>query len=124
MLAALILIAAVSAPPAHLTLAPWTGKSLPTVTQSAAKYRLQVDGKAHARLRLEASGVAEGWLAAFCTPTLCAPGRVDVILPESGRAVYQFELIREDTTGPARSGARISGDDGSVVTVSPPASLP
>ena len=90
MIAALILATAVAALPARLEIQPWNGKDLPTATHSAAKYRLIVTGKPNAHLRLEATGVADGWLGAFCTPKVCAPGHVVVDLPTSGQAVYQF----------------------------------
>ena len=117
MIAALFLAGAVAVGPAHLEIQPWNGKDLPTATQSAARYRLVVTGKPNAHLRLEATGVADGWLGAFCTPEVCAPGHVNVDLPKSGQAVYQFELIREGDSAPATSGARIVGDDGSSVDV-------
>lgn len=117
MIAALVIAVTVAATPARLQIQPWSGSDLPTATQSAARYRLTVTGKPNAHVRLEATGVADGWLGAFCTPKVCAPGRVDVDLPKSGRAVYQFELIREGDSAPAKSGARIVGDDGSFVDV-------
>jgi hypothetical protein len=117
MIAALVLASAVAAAPAHLEIQPWYGKNLPTASQAAAKYRLIVTGKPNAHVRLEATGVADGWLGAFCTPRVCAPGHVDVDLPESGQAVYQFELIRESDSAPAKSGAHIEGNDGSSVDV-------
>ncbi len=119
MLSALMLAAAVSGNATRLAIEPWTGASLATATSTAVKYRLHVAGAPNATVRLRADGVAKGWLAAFCTPKVCAPARVDVTLPLSGQAVYQFELIREDAGGPARSGARITTDDG--VTISVPA---
>src|SRR5579863_6845297 len=117
MIAALVLAGVLAAAPAHLEIQPWNGKDLPTASQAAAKYRLIVTGKPNARMRLAATGVADGWLGAFCTPKVCAPGHVDVELPKSGRAVYQFELIREGDSAPSKSGAHIVGDDGSSVDV-------
>jgi len=117
MLKALILAAAVSAPATHLIVERWTGANLVTTTSAAVKYRLRVVGAPNATLALRAAGVAKGWLAAFCTPTVCAPTHVDVTLPPSGQAVYQFELIREDSSGPTQSGARITTDDGAAVSV-------
>lgn len=117
MIAALVIAATLAATPARLEIQPWNGKDLPTATQSAARYRLIVNGKPNTHLRLEATQVADGWLGAFCTPNVCAPGQVDVDLPESGQAVYQFELIREGDSAPAKSGARIVGNDGSAVDV-------
>lgn len=117
MIAALVLASLVAVTPAHLQIQPWNGKDLPTASRSAAKYRLIVTGKPEAHVRLEATGVADGWLGAFCTPDLCAPGHVDVKLPKSGQAIFQFELIREGDSAPPKSGARIVGDDGSSVDV-------
>jgi len=114
MLAAFALTLALAQPVMHLTVQPWTGKDLTTTTSAAAKYRLLVEGKPNATVRLEATEVATGWLAAFCTPTVCAPQRVDVTIPASGQAVYQFELIRESETAAATSGATITGGDASV----------
>lgn len=117
MIAALVLASLVAAAPAHLEIRPWNGKDWPTASQAAAKYRLIVTGKPNAHVRLEATGVADGWLGAFCTPNVCAPEHVDVDLPKSGQAVFQFELIREGGSAPAKSGARIVGNDGSSVNV-------
>jgi hypothetical protein len=111
------MLLAFAAPTTHLEVQPWTGKDLVTTTTTAAKFRLIVTGKPGARLRLQATGVADGWLGAFCTPTVCSPERVDTSLPRSGTAVLQFELIREGDNAPARSGARITCDDGAYVDV-------
>jgi len=117
MIAAFLLSALVAAAPAHLQIQPWNGKDLPTASRSAVKYRLVVSGKPNAHVRLEATAVAKGWIAAFCTSEVCAPGHVAIDLPQSGQAVYQFELIREDDAAPRKSGARIVGDDGSSIDV-------
>jgi hypothetical protein len=105
--------------PTRLIVGPWSGSNLTTTTSTAIRYRLRVEGAPDATLVLRADDVAKGWLAAFCTPKVCSPSRVDVTLPKSGRAVYQFELIREETTGPPRSGARITSSDGASVVISP-----
>jgi hypothetical protein len=117
MFSALALIVALAAPSTHLEIQPWTGKDLVTTTTTAAKFRLIVTGKPSTRVRLQATGVADGWLGAFCTPTVCSPESVDADLPKSGQAVLQFELIREGDSAAARSGARISCDDGAYVDV-------
>jgi hypothetical protein len=121
MLATLILAAAVSTPATSLEVQPWVGTNLTTTTSTAVKYRLRVIGVPKATVRLGASGVANGWLAAFCTPTVCSPMHVDTTLPASGEATYQFELIREDPNAPKTSGARITSDDGGAVTIPPAA---
>jgi hypothetical protein len=101
----------------HLSIQPWTGNDFQVTSDTAAKYRLEVTGRPNAEFRLRAADVASGWLAAFCTPRLCSPQRVDVKLPASGDAVFQFELIRESDNAPKRSGATITDDDGASVTV-------
>jgi hypothetical protein len=114
-----LILAAATAAPTRLTLDSWSGANLATATAVAVKYRLRVDGAPNAKIVLRAGGIAHGWLAAFCTATFCSPMHVDVTLPRSGKAVYQFELIREEPGAPAYSGARITSDDGAAVSVSP-----
>ncbi|HEY6486319.1 MAG TPA: hypothetical protein VIX83_08055 [Candidatus Cybelea sp.] len=105
------------AQPTRLSIQPWTGAEFQTTSSAAAKYRLEVSGKPKALVRLQARGVASGWLAAFCTPKYCAPQHVETSLPSSGQAVFQFELIRESSGAPKESGATIAGPDGSSVSV-------
>jgi hypothetical protein len=104
-------------PGTHLSVQPWTGADLQTTSVNAAKYRLEVSGRPDATIRLQASNVADGWLAAFCTPKICSPERIDAQLPHSGQAVLQFELIRESDSAPKQSGATITGADGASVSV-------
>jgi hypothetical protein len=113
----LAMLLALAQPPTHLSVKPWTGSDFQVTSTSAAKYRLEVNGKPNATVSLRALGVAQGWLAAFCTPKLCSPQRVDVQLPHSGQAVFQFELIREADNAPKESGATIAGNDGASVKV-------
>lgn len=111
-----ILLALVLAP-THLAVKPWTGSDFQVTSTNAAKYRLEVTGKPDATVNLRALNVAQGWLAAFCTPKLCSPQRVDVQLPHSGQAVVQFELIREAENAPKASGATIADNNGASVSV-------
>jgi hypothetical protein len=113
-LTALLLAAAVSGGGLRLEVGPWTGTSLPAASRSAVSFRLTITGRPKSTVTLVASAVAGGWLAAFCTSSVCSPERVDVTLPSSGRAVYQFELIRQIPNAPKRSGARIGSTDGAV----------
>lgn len=118
MIAALTL-AATMAVPTRLRLEAWTGSNVATATATSVKYRLHVYGAPHAKLTLRADGLAPGWLAAFCTARYCSPMRVDVTLPAKGEAVFQFELIREETRAPAHTGARITSGDGAAVSLPP-----
>ncbi len=114
---ALTILLALVQPATRLSIQPWTGSDFQVTTGNAAKYRLEVSGKPNASVRLRAVGVASGWIAAFCTPRLCSPQRINVALPHSGQAVIQFELIRESDDAPKRSGATITDNDGASVTV-------
>ncbi len=100
-----------------LSIAPWTGANLPTSTAAAARYRLQITGAPLTVVHLKATGVADGWIAAFCTSKYCSPQQAEIALPASGHAVIQFELIRESETAPKASGAIITSADGVSVTV-------
>jgi hypothetical protein len=116
-ISAIGMMLALSQPATHLSIQPWTGSELQTTSAAAAKYRLKVTGTPESVVHLQASGVANGWLAAFCTPKFCSPQRVDVAIPSSGEAVLQFELIRESDAAPKRSGATISESGGASVSV-------
>ena len=113
----LAILVALAQSSTELSIQPWTGSDLQTTTERAAKYRLNVSGKPNATLHLQARGVAQGWLAAFCTPRLCSPQRVDLTLPGSGASVVQFELIRESESAPEQSSATIISQDGASVYV-------
>ncbi|HLX25803.1 MAG TPA: hypothetical protein VKR05_02325 [Candidatus Cybelea sp.] len=114
---AFAMLLALSQAATQLSIQPWTGSDFQTTTTTAAKYRLEVDGKPNATVRLRALDVAHGWLAAFCTPKFCSPQQLDVQLPHSGSAVVQFELIRESLTAPKRSGAKIAVSNGAPISV-------
>lgn len=116
---AVAMLLALAQAPTHLTIEPWTGAEFQATPSGAAKYRLKVNGKPNATVNLRALHVAQGWLAAFCTPKLCSPERINVQLPRSGEAIFQFELIREAQSAPKESGATIA--DGSGVWVKVPA---
>jgi hypothetical protein len=102
---------------ATIGLTPWTGSDLPTATEAAAKYRLTISGKPGSTVHLNTSGVAKGWIAAFCDMKICSPTQLTEIIPKSGSVVVQFELIRETDDAPHRSGAIISSSDGSRLIV-------
>jgi hypothetical protein len=116
---AIAMLLALAPAPTHLTIEPWTGSDFQVTSSGAAKYRLKVSGKPNATVNLRALHVAQGWLAAFCTPKLCSPQRVDVQLPRSGEAIFQFELIREAENAPKESGATIADNSGAFVKVPP-----
>jgi hypothetical protein len=102
-----------------LLLAPWKGADLPTAASSAVKYRLTVKDAPGAVVHLHATGVADGWIAAFCNNRVCSPNQVAQTIPKSGSVMLQFELIREENNGPKKSGAVIESDAGGSVAVKP-----
>jgi hypothetical protein len=102
---------------AAIGITPWSGSDLPTATQAAAKYRLTLSGTPGTTIHLNTSGVAQGWIAAFCDMRVCSPMKVSEVIPKSGSVVVQFELIRETEDAPHRSGATITGSDGSRLVV-------
>lgn len=79
-----------------LVLAPWHGPSLPTASPAAAKYKLTVHGPAEQHVDLRADGLPRGWVASFCTKTLCSPFRYTIDLDDRGTAVIEFQAIRTD----------------------------
>jgi hypothetical protein len=113
MISALALTLALASP-TQLSIGPWTGKDLGTTTASAAKFKLTVRGEPNAPVKIEATHVAQGWLAAFCTPLVCSPDRVNVTLPPSGQTTFSFELIREDEKAAHSSGALITTGDATI----------
>lgn len=100
-----------------LAIQPWTGNDFQATAAAAARYRLQVSGKPNSVVRLQATGVSDGWIAAFCTPEYCSPQHADVKITRNGQAVVQFELIRETASAPKSSGAKITSTDGSTISV-------
>ena len=117
MLTAIALTLAVAQTPTHLAIEPWTGKNLPTTTAAAEKYRLTVSAEPGSTVHLRATGVAKGWIGAFCNMRVCAPLNIDQVIPASGSAVIQFELIRESENGPKHTSATIISNDGESVSV-------
>jgi hypothetical protein len=79
-------------------LTPWHGPSLPTAPtgQYATKYALTVHGTPNERVDLRADGAAKGWIAAFCTPRLCAEFHTSLTLDKHGIGRLQFDLVRID----------------------------
>jgi hypothetical protein len=102
-----------------MMISPWNGADLPTVAQDAAEYRLTLQAKPGSTVHLTATSVAAGWIAAFCTGKLCSPMQATEHIPKSGQLVIAFELVREVSDAPHRSGAVIKGSDRSSVRVPP-----
>jgi hypothetical protein len=93
-------------------LSPWKGPSLPTAPTAnyETSWAMTVRGAPHARVVLQAAGVAKGWVASFCTPRLCAPFHTLATLDSKGLARYQFSLIRTDPKASPGSEVMIRAD--------------
>jgi hypothetical protein len=100
-----------------LALSPWTGKTLPTANPDAVQYRLTVHGEPNATVKLQATGVARGWIASFCTDRVCSPFRASLPLSGSGNGTMEFALIRDDDSAPRKTHVVVSSDDGAVATL-------
>ncbi len=101
-----------------LLLAPWHGPSLPTAGANAVKYRLTVRGPAERDVQLRADGVPKGWIASFCTKTLCSPFRYTLELDERGSGTVEFQAIRTDDSAPAHVHVTITAGGARPVDVS------
>lgn len=91
-----------------LLLSPWHGPSLPTASAAAAKYRLAVHGAPRSSVDLRATGLPAGWVASFCTPTLCSPFRYTMHLDARGEGTIEFQAIRTDDAAPRRVRVTVS----------------
>jgi hypothetical protein len=101
-------------------LSPWKGPSLPTAPTGnyETSWAMTVRGAPGARVELSADGVAEGWVASFCTPRLCAPFHTIATLDGKGIARYQFSLIRTDPKAVPHTHATIRANNSIVATAS------
>lgn len=84
-----------------LALEPWRGPSFPTTTPHAEQFKLTVRGRAQRLVHLRATGLPAGWVASFCTRTMCSPFRYNMKLDERGTGVIEFQTIRTDDAAPA-----------------------
>jgi hypothetical protein len=83
-----------------LALTPWHGPSLATAAPNAAKYKLTVHGAANQPVQLRADGLPQGWVASFCTQTLCSPFRYTMTLNADGSGWIEFQAIRTGDSAP------------------------
>ena len=101
-----------------LALAPWTGPSLPTASPAAAKYKLTVHGRPAARVALHADGLPAGWVASFCTKTLCSPFDYTMQLDARGTGIVEFQAIRTYDSAPRHIRIRITAPGAKPIALS------
>lgn len=102
-----------------LLLGPWKGPSLPTASAAAAKYRLAVRGPAEHKVHLRTQALPQGWVASFCTESLCSPFAYELALNDRGQGEVEFQAIRTDASAPAHIRITITADgaDSKTLTV-------
>ena len=93
-----------------LLLGPWKGPSLPTASAAAAKYRLAVRGPAERKVQLRTGALPQGWVASFCTESICSPFAYQLDLDDRGQGEVEFQAIRTDPSAPAHIRITISAD--------------
>lgn len=91
-----------------LALAPWRGPTPAAATPAAVKYELTVYGAARQHVDLRADGLPNGWVAAFCTGTVCSPFRYSMELNDRGTGVIEFQALRTDEAAPAHVRVKIT----------------
>lgn len=74
-------------------------------------YRLTLRAVPKTSVALRAR-MPEGWIAAFCTSSVCAPGHVVVRVPSSGRSVLALHIYRVRNTGRGSGDVVVSDDRG------------
>jgi hypothetical protein len=79
-------------------------------------YRLTIRAAPQAHIALRAR-LPHGWLAAFCTPQLCARGHVMLRVPSSGRETIALHVFRIDGQATRNSRIAIVDDRGGSLTL-------
>jgi hypothetical protein len=100
-----------------LLLTPWTGPSLAAAPADGAKYRLAVHGLPAQRTELRVSGLPAGWVASFCTHSICSPMRYTMHLDSHGAGVIEFQVVRLDQTARRHARVTITSDDGGKASI-------
>src|SRR5579864_2191286 len=98
-----------------LTLAPWKGPLPAAATADAVKYKLTVHGRPGQVVRLSASGLPRGWIAAFCTRDVCSPFRYTMQLNARGGGFVEFQAVRTQDAAPRLVRVTVSSSDGAAV---------
>ena len=98
-----------------LTLTPWKGPLPAAATADAVKYKLTVHGRPQQVVRLSASGLPGGWIAAFCTRDVCSPFHYTMQLDKRGAGFVEFQAVRTGDAAPKRVRVTVRSDDGGAV---------
>jgi hypothetical protein len=89
-----------------------------TVSPSGKEYAVKAHGAPRAAVQLRAQNVPQGWVAAFCTPTLCSPFAYDLPLDDKGNGRIHLRLIRTGDAAPKHARIAVAAAGASPVTIS------
>ncbi len=94
-----------------LALGPYDGPLLPGSVPDAARFAVSIVGRSHQTVSVRVDPIPRGYIASFCTPSVCSVSRVSVRLPANGRESIELQLVRNanDATRPARVTVRALG---------------
>lgn len=81
------------------------------------KYVLNVHGAPRAAVVLRASGAPKGWIASFCTDTVCSPFSWTMQLDGGGAGRVELQLIRTSQTAPHRARITIAAPGAKALIV-------
>lgn len=79
-------------------------------------YRMTVRGAPASTVALRAN-VPQGWIVAFCTPSVCAPRHVVVRVPQSGKSTIALHIYRIRDDAARRDTVVINDDRGGSLTL-------
>jgi hypothetical protein len=80
-------------------------------------YRLHLYDRPGSKIVLRASPVP-GVIEAFCTSKICSRSHVELTVPASGVAVFDFHVYKIDATAPLHPHIEVTSSDGARVVVS------
>ena len=100
-----------------LQLEPYAGPPLSGSVPGTAKFGVRLRGAPGATVRLRATNVPAGYLATFCTNRVCAPRRVTLVLPHSGRQTIELQYVGTRPAAPPPRLAEVAADGARAATL-------
>ncbi|HET7815844.1 MAG TPA: hypothetical protein VFL13_15890 [Candidatus Baltobacteraceae bacterium] len=88
------------------------------ISPAGTEYAVKAHGAPRATVQLKAENVPHGWVAAFCTATLCSPFAYALPLDEKGDGQIHMRLIRTDDAAPHRLRISVTAPGASPVFIS------
>ena len=100
-----------------IALGPYHGPPLSGSVPGTAKIGVALSGTPGARVRLHVGGLPKGWIASFCTDRVCAPFKVGLVLPATGRQLIELQVIANDERAPAPRTIVVRSADGARASI-------